>query len=886
MRSLAPPLKAPSFIITICVLSLPFANATAAQHDVISRRCLDCHDSETKKAGLDLESLRLSPETFDTWVRVHDAVRDGDMPPKKKAPLSEADRSSLLGELGAKLIVMEKTKRANSARTVLRRMNRTEYENTVRDLLDLPGLPLRDMLPEDGRAFGYDKVGGALDLSHVQLAKYMEAADRALDAAIATRPEPQELFKERLHPGDQYQIKIVITNGDAVCLKDFRYDPAVLPTPIRDKSEKRLGDFEKEKLFPYRGSVGIFRHDDDAFHAEFRRFAPVVPGFYRIRTSLWSFVWDKGEVKPSQRTEVGALTAKGRTLGWFDAPSLKPREHEIVAWLNPGETIVFNAASLARLRVSEKKGRAAEFTGPGIAIDWLDIEGPLVSGWPSASHKLLLGESPLKEFDTNSDVTPPRRLLIKQTVPSAQPRYITPKKPWMIASEAPEADARRLLASFLPRAFRRPLRDGELERYLGLVRERLAKKDCFESAMRVAYTAALCSPEFLFLDVTKTQSALASRLSYFLSNSAPDAELTRLAIEGKLSDTATLRAQAERLLADAKITRFINDFTDQWLDQRDLDVTSPDPKLYPEFRPILHDAMPAETRAFFRELLTQNLSVANFIDSDFAMLNQRLGDLYGLWKNETRDSFARPRPANIASDTPHLVTMPLPLVDGTTIRKVVLPKDSQRGGLLTQAAILKVTANGTTTSPVKRGAWVMRKIMGLPPKPPPPSIPAVEPDLSGVTTIRQQLEKHRADAACSTCHAKMDPPGIALESYDVIGGWRDHYRSLDKGEHPARPPIGAELTYFKVALPVDAAGELADGRPFAGIADLKKQLLTDQRQLARNFINQLVTYATGTPVSFIDRAEVERILDRTAARQFLVRDLLLEVVQSDMFRDP
>nr|WP_157447539.1 DUF1592 domain-containing protein [Chthoniobacter flavus] len=189
---------------------------------------------------------------------------------------------------------------------------------------------------------------------------------------------------------------------------------------------------------------------------------------------------------------------------------------------------------------------------------------------------------------------------------------------------------------------------------------------------------------------------------------------------GKLHDPATLRAQAERMLNDPKAERFITDFTDQWLDLRELDLTSPDKKLYPEFHPILRDAMPAETRAFFRELLVHNLPVRNVVHADFAMLNQRLAELYGI-----KD------------------------VSGCEVRKVSLPAGCERGGLLTQAAVLKVTANGTTTSPVKRGAWVMRKILGQPPQPPPPLVPAVEPDISGVTTIRAQLEKHRSDPVCA-----------------------------------------------------------------------------------------------------------------------------------------
>jgi mono/diheme cytochrome c family protein len=843
--------------------SLASAAIPKAARDFMENRCADCHDAETKKGGLDLDALLEAPldeKTFPKWVRLHDLVRDGEMPPKKKPQPAAEERAAFLTEINHSLVADELSRRAANGRSVFRRLNRTEYENTLRDLFDLPGLAVRDMLPEDGRADGYDKVGGALDLSHVQLLKYMEAADKALDAAIATQPERPPLFKDRLYPGDQYMIKIILTGGDAVCLKDFQYDPSVIPQPPAGKLQKGLREFEQEKLFPYHGSVGFFRHDDDAFHADFARFAPIRAGFYRVRMSIWSFFWDKGQVQPSPRTEVASLNAADRgVLGYFDAPSLQPTEHETVVWLNRGEHLVFNAASLVPRRVGEEKGRAAEATTPGIALDWLDVEGPLVDAWPSAAHKRLFGDLPLVQFDKKSDLKPPHRIPQGQRAPASWPNYKLdyPNQPiWTVASSAPEQDAEKLLSDFLPRAFRHPVTAEEVGRYVGLVSERLAAKVTFEEAMRTAYQAVLCSPDFLFLHEPRgplDAHALASRLSYFLWNSLPDAGLTRLADAGKLRDAATLRAQTERMLKDPKAERFIADFTDQWLDLRDMDLTSPDKKLYPEFHPILHDAMPAETRAFFREMLVHNLPVRNVVHSDFAMLNQRLAELYGI------DG-----------------------VSGGTVRKVPLAGGTQRGGLLTQAAVLKVTANGTTTSPVKRGAWVMRKILGQPPQPPPPSVPAVEPDISGVTTIREQLEKHRSDPACAGCHAKIDPAGLALESYDVIGGWRDRYRSVEKGDQATAPP-GARNISFKLGPAVDPSGKLPDGRAFANVDELERLLLANERQLARNLASQLLTYATGAAPSFADRAEVERILDTTQKTSYGLRSVLDAVIQSPLF---
>jgi hypothetical protein len=836
---------------------------TAPAREFVENRCIDCHDAETKKGELNLEALLSAPldeKTFSKWVRVWDRVRDGEMPPKKKAQPTEEERAKFLAGLNTTLVGDELNRRAANGRSTFRRLNRTEYENTLRDLFELPGLAVRDLLPEDGRADGYDKVSAGLDLSHVQLSKYLEAAEKTLNTAIATQPERPPLFQQRLYPGDQYQIKIAITGGDAVCLKDFQYDPTVIPDPPATKLAKGLREFEQEKLFPYYGTVGFFRHDDDAFHADFARFAPIQSGMYRVRMSIWSFRWEKGQVRPSPRMEIASLNAKDRgVLGYFDAPSLKPTEYETVVWMNRGESLVFNAASLVPRRVGEEKGRAAEATTQAIALDWLDVEGPLLETWPTAAHRRLFGDLALGQFDKKSDLKVPPRIPQGQQPPASWPNYKLdyPNQPvWTVTSTDPEKDAEKLLGDFLPRAFRRPVAPEEVARYVGLVRERLAAKVTFEEAMRTAFEAALCSPDFLYLREPRgvlDDYALAARLSYFLWDSMPDADLWKKAAAGQLHKADTLRAETERLLNDPKAERFVADFTNQWLDLRDMDLTSPDKKLYPEFHPILHDAMPEETRAFFRQMLVDDLPVRTMVRSNFAMINQRLAELYGI------DG-----------------------VSGWKIRKVAVPDGSNRGGLLTQAAVLKVTANGTTTSPVKRGAWVMRKILGEPPQPPPPGVPAVEPDISGATTIRAQLEKHRSDPVCAACHAKIDPAGLALESYDVIGGHRDRYRSAEKGDN-APVPAGARNISFKLGLPVDPSGQLADGRSFANLDGLEQCLLDNERQLARNLASQLVTYATGAAPTFADRAEIERILDVTRKSSYGARSMVQAIVESSLF---
>jgi len=837
--------------------------AAAAQDDpeatlrrYLKAHCTECHGEEVQKRDLRLDTLARDvskPDGFATWVKVHDKIESGEMPPAKRERPSKEDSAAVLRLLKKDLQKADLARRQGEGRSVSRRLNRVEYENTLRDLLALPQLMVKDLLPEDGRAFGFTKVGNALDLSHVQMSKYMEAAEAALDLAIATYPEKPAFFKKRYFPGDQYDWKITLLQGDSLFLKDKKYDEGTIPV-IRDKwLLDKLGEFEKSKFFPYEGSAGALRSSDEGFQGRFDRFSPVYPGFYRIRVSMWSFVWDKGKVLPSPAPQAANMTVGSRLLAYFDAPSLESKVQEAVVWLNPGEQLKWNPASLPWIRVSERPGKAAEYVGPGVALDWLEVEGPIVESWPPDSHKRLFGELPIERLPEKTDLRLPRRSPLNHTAPFPPKPQLDKPNGWAVSSKNPMGDASRLLESFLKRAFRRPVPSGELSRYTRIVAERLKLKHSFEESMRAAYKAILCSPDFLFLQEKAGAldgSAVASRLSYLLWNSMPDDSLLNAA--GRLGDPEALRAQTERMLADPRSERFIEDFLDQWLMLRDLDSTTPDTKLYPEFEVYLRDSMIAETRGYFREMVKQDLSVLQIVDSDWAMLNQRLGEHYNL-----------------------------PGVEGSAVRKTPLPPGSHRGGLLTQASVLKVTANGTTTSPVTRGAWVLDRILDRPPQPPPPDLPAIEPDVRGSTTIREQLDKHRSLPACAACHARIDPPGFALESYDVIGGFRTQYRSVGGGSAPPKGPRRAD---YRLAKPVDPTGQLPDGRAFKDVEEFKKLLKADPDAVARGFASKLIVYATGANLQFADRVAVEDIVARVRAKGFGVRSILHEVVQSPLFR--
>lgn len=845
--------------------------------------CYECHDSSAKQGGLDLSALKVelsSTDNFARWVKVHDRIESGEMPPKKQPRPPVAETTAVSKWLKESLIKAEQAQLAGEVRTGVRRLTRAEYENTIRDLFDMPGIALQGNLPGDGSAHGFDKNSDALDISHVNMAKYVEAADHVLDLAIATQPKAPTVQTRRISLANSGGfVAHVILNGDGVLLKNKQPDPEFPPAGeqnhIDEGAHERIGSFRNG------ATVGLFRHEDESLSPYFIEHVTIYPGRYRVRTSLWSFQWDKGKVLPSRGTEaarlsVVQLTGDGRggqhpsyVLGYFDAPSMDAKEHELITWLNHNELIGFNTASLAPVANYSRKGRAMAFTGPGIAVDWLDIEGPLHDVWPPRSHRVLFGDMPLAEFkpEERPGIRAPQRKQVRQ-LGAGRNRPDPSQGLWTVHSDKPLEAADRLLASFLPKAFRRPVPDDVRRAYVAKVEVRLKAGDSFETAMRWAYRAALCSPDFLYLvaDASRIDAdagnvghvddhALACRLSYLFWNSMPDERLTSLAVSGKLRTPDVLRSETERLLKDPKSQRFIEDFLGQWLKLRQIAATDPDRKLYPEFNPYLQDSMVAETRAYFRELIDRDLDATHLVRSKFAMLNEKLAVHYGI-----------------------------PGVVGSQIRRVDLPADCPRGGFLTQGSILKITANGTTTSPVPRGAFVMDRLLGQPPEPPPPNIPAIEPDVRGAKTIREQLDKHRTDAICASCHAKMDPPGFALEAFDVIGGFRTRYRSIGDGDPAPRGSIDPFIGIsFKLGPPVDASGVLPDERAFKDVTDFQTLIAADSSRLLKNLAQQLTIYATGRDISFSDRDQIAAIVANTQKSGGGIRTLIHELIQSQLF---
>ena len=751
--------------------------------------CVDCHsgvDTERELDLLELDGDLNDAEVMRRWIAVHDRLAAGEMPPQHHRRPSSDARSEIVALLAKPLRESDLVRND----VVLRRLNRIEYENTVRDLFDIH-VRVKEVLPQDTPSAGFDNVGEGLAVSAEAAGAYLRAADLALDEVFGRNEKPTyirhttNLLDQKNHDGTPRLT-------------------AQIGTMFR-QTENGLVIFQSG--YCPTNLVNFARLQAPA-------------GTYR-GTMLVRAIQSK---KPVTLRIYGGDTIVGRRekhlVGYYDVPPDKWTTIEFIDRLvEAGGTFQPKCYG-----TRDTRKNADTYAEPGIEIGDITIEGPLEE-WPPPSRAKVLGDADSRAGTLD--------------------------------------DARAILGRILPHAFRRKTALDEVDPYLTLVESALSQGRPFENALRLGLNGVLCSPAFLFLDEpggeSVSQSALASRLSYFLWSSMPDQELRSLAHQEKLTEPQVLREQVDRLLADPKSQAFTTNFVGQWLDLRDIDFTSPDVTLYPEFDELLKVSMVEETHRCFQEILNRDLSLMNFVDSDFTFLNERLARHYGITG-----------------------------IHGQVFRRVALPAEGVRGGVLTQASVLKVTANGTTTSPVVRGAWVLDNILGRTVPPPPSNVPAVEPDIRGATTLREQLASHRNDDSCSVCHRQIDPAGFALENFDVIGGWRDNYRTLGEGRRPefSQHPITFAWVRYRIGLPVDATGETANGESFRDIREFKKLLLNDQRQIAVGLTKKLVTYALGRRLGFSDRPRINRIVDNIAKDNYGFRSLVHEIVQSEMFLRP
>ncbi|WP_395747417.1 DUF1592 domain-containing protein [Prosthecobacter sp.] len=825
------------FILTFAFFALVLSHAgaapdfTAKVRPLLEQHCTDCHGEDAQKGGLRLDTL--STDLHDAtaakkWAQVFDKLRSGEMPPKKRERPPQALLSDATDFLHARLHAASLEQQQKQGRVMVRRLNSTEFENTLRDLFGT-NVVLKDLLPEDSTTAGFDNVSTGLDLSATHFLRYQEAAARAVQSVIPISP-PQPFSDRRtaemiVKKGSNFQQTLtrsaVLKDGALIFYSKLPRYGLCATSPV-----KFAGRY---KVTMSACAVG----------AEEK---PVPAGFMVV----------------NQSGREGPVLREVREI-----PHGAPKVIEYEVELGANQAFVLNLLTTWDIRIFKKP--IEEYTGPGLKVEWMQIDGPL-DAFPPPAYTALYGDVPLKA-----------RSVVKAEMTGARVPVINEKRneyqwnadPLVPASANPQADAERILRAFLPRAFRRPVSEAVQQHYVGKVKERLEQKYSFHDAMMYGFKLALSSPDFLFLmDAESAQAneqgelvstrlddfSLAERLSYFLWSSAPDAELTALAAKKTLHQPQVLRAQVERLLKHPRAERFTVNFTGQWLDLRKIDFTIPDPQLYADFDSLLLDAMPRETQLFFDEVLRNDLSLLNFIDSDWSMLNERLAALYGI-----------------------------PGVQGNEFRKVKLPVESHRGGVMTQGSVLKVTADGTRTSPVLRGTWVLNRILGKPPAPPPPDVPAIEPDIRGATTIRQQLDKHRNTQACAICHNHIDPPGFALENFDPIGNYREFYRGTERTRAYPMPLFPTSGRGIYRGADVEQGGTTPEGKAFKDISDYKKLLLEDKEQLARSLTQKLIIYATGADLQFADREVVEEIVARLREKNYGLRTLVHEIVQSRVF---
>ncbi len=790
--------------------------------------CVDCHGPTKPKGDFRVDALKIAANAADAenWQLVLDNLQLGEMPPKdaKQPPPAEVEQvtSWIQTELSRAATELKGT----GGEVVLRRLNRAEYENTIADLFDVHG-DFAVGFPEDLREHGFDNNGAALMLSSSQIQEYMKATDFILARAIAPSQQPQTVSKTiTLHDGNRRAIEIarkVLENR----LADFekltpqekantrKVEEAIKANP--DSHGYRFPVLENGTLRPPKAGDGPHL---DAVMTVQNYFSGEPSLAYPGRFAGWCKVKAvayavKNNGKPVRlKFSAGRLapgdTPKAETI--FTFTDDKPREVEASYYLEPGDRVQFTLRDGAP---HSQNRTYIDQPGPFIAIRLFSMEGPICESWPPKGHRTLFG-----------DIDP------------AQP---TAEKAAAIA------------AHLGPRLFRRPVDDVTVAKYRALF-EKFAETMKPAEALRGMLAAMLVSPRFLYREEPPNGPdayAIASRMSYFLWRSTPDDELLRAAADGSLLDAAKRRTQAERMLADPRSGRFLKDFTGQWLRVREVGVMKPSADLYPEYDLELEAAMRGETEHFISEMFRRDLPLTNLIDSDWAMLNERLARHYKIEG-----------------------------VAGPDFRRVSLDKSKTvRGGLLTHASVHAITSNGTVTSPVARGTWMLEKFLGTPAPPPPPDVPAIEPDIRGATTIKEQLAKHRTIASCNSCHRKIDPLGFALESFDVIGGWRENYRVLVEPKPGAR----AKLTDGSA---VDPADEWAGVGRFKSFQEFRELVKKREDLVTQNLTHQLATFALGRAPGFADRQPLHAIATQVREKKSGMKSLVLDLVSSHVFTNP
>lgn len=776
-------------------------------------------------------------------------------------------------------------RRSRDGARVPRRLNRREYENTIRALFDLPAFRLPDGFPQDGSKAGFDNVGEGLVLSPPLMAQLLAAATVVADELLGPDPglKPAQSKAYPLGTGGLSMEGGGPAAGGAFRLMSSRNMASAAAWPAR---------FEAPRSGIYRIHLSARAHQTDRMSYP-RRTGPVRIAIYaRPKTEqvyapfeqlrkVAELQLDAAAAGPQALTaEVELLQGEVFGVRWEDGPAYsdppgRDYAHQFLADRLQADRRYY--AAMLQFRGGPRGTTQAQLydaTRSLMESGDLDLSDPRLDSMPEVwggglsnaphnwikafVHEELYRHGPAVDL-TALEVEGPLRLVEDDEMRARRARtrgFLGQRPP----GATDEEHVRLVLERFLPAAFRRPATDEELRTYARLAAGVLASdaEASIKDGLHLAVRRVLVSPSFLYRGLERGRMddyGIAARLSYFLTSSPPDDRLATLARTGTLSELATLAAEAERLIRDPRSDEFVRSFTGQWLATRLLRSIMPDPRLLP-FGAGDREAMIAEAEMLFAEILRSNLPVEAFIDPGFSYRNARLNKIYG------------------------------GRLQGDRMRRVPVERDGRFGGVLGMAAVMMATANGVDTNPVLRGAWVLENLLGEDPGEPPGDVPAIAPDTTGTRTVREQLAAHRADPSCARCHDRMDPLGTVLENFDPVGRWRSQYPEYTAppdGERPLRQEFYSTAGRGTVAGPaVDPTAVLPDGTRLESVTDLRRHLLRRIDVVARCLAEKLLVYATGRPLTFKDRLEARRIA-RSAVEGGGFRDLVVGIVQSPAF---
>src|SRR5262245_60871211 len=803
------------------VRSDPGAALDERAHAFFRAECVRCHGPPKPKARLRLDELEwdsTDDAVLARWQKVLDRLTAGEMPPEgEPRPAPEAVEAMCTSIRQAFAALAEAPKDR-----VLRRLNRIQCRNTLRDLLviDVRLDDPTDSFPPDETIEGFDVLAEGLVMSDFLLRQYLFAARHAIDLATfeGPRPEPEAFRMFDPDPRRASDFRVAITLPKWTERTRWLGSPAVLFLNDELAPGNTRGQVLTTSVEGAR-SAGWYEF---TFEVESKGRRNALPGLLRERRPEWQVLHPDDlhrlEIYLSAPQGSSAVTSRRRILA--EALDLPDDERLTLVrryWLAPGW----------RVELAFGNAFAGQLEGYLKALGAGD-EVKSVSGLPKPERLERLAHVAQDRVAR----TGAPRILIHAASGSGPFHESWPPPSQLAAWGDPAASLEEHVSDFARRAFRRPVAAEELARTF-------ASRRGGPEGVRTALEAILCSPRFLYLlepDGVLDDWALAARLSYFVWSTMPDEPLRALAAEGRLHEPDVLRAQAERMLADPRSSELVEQFTWSWLGLQNALDMAPDPVRFPEYHSSRQEAAAvAETRAFFRHVLDENRPVSEFITSDYTFVNADLARLYGIEGVHTTARFER----------------------------VDLPAELQRGGLLGQASVLTTSANGVDTSPVVRGVWALTHLLGTPPDPPPPDVPIPEPDARGALSVRELFEKHRSIESCNACHRSIDPLGFALEPFDAIGRWRDAYET------------GARI---------ETAGRMPDGSEFEDVGGMKQALLRELPLFTRNLTSKLAAYAAGRTMHPADRPEIDELVARALAPGFGLRDLVLSIVESRIFR--